>query len=92
MTNLLVTYLTTSVIISFLMQAKVFGISFMKFILSITTNQVIISNINSMNEYSDLTNSWYYDIGYQIWLNLLVDAFLLHCFIPLIRMPTNCLK
>ena len=56
MTNLLVTYLTTSVVISFLMQAKVFGISFMGFILSITNDSTMISNINSMQEYADLTN------------------------------------
>ena len=92
MTNLLVTYLTTSVVISFLMQAKVFGISFMGFILSITNDSTMISNINSMQEYGDLTNEWYYDIGYQIWLNLLIDAFLLHCFMPLIRIPTNFFK
>ena len=38
----------------------------------LTTNSYIISNLESMEEYEDLTSTWYMSIGYQLWFNMLI--------------------
>lgn len=60
----------TNTLITFLMQADIFGISILNFLKSITTSPDLINNINSMSVYQDLIPRWYKDIGYQIWFNL----------------------
>ena len=72
MTNLLITYISTTVLITFLMQANVFNISFKSTMSKLTTNSYIISNLESMEEYEDLTSTWYMSIGYQLWFNMLI--------------------
>lgn len=64
------------------MQANVFGLSVMDFLDKLVTSNNLKNNIKSINEYSDLTSSWYKDIGYQIWLNIFLMVFLPQIFQP----------
>ena len=84
MTNLMVTYICTTVLITFLLQANIFGISFKKFVrMFLPENSLLLRNANTLEEYNDFTNDWYKDIGYQIWLNWLILSIVPHIFMPL---------
>lgn len=76
MTNLLITYISTTVLITFLIQANVFQISFKSFIRSLISDKNLLNNLSLISEYSDLSSSWYKDIGYQIWFNVFTLTFI----------------
>lgn len=76
MTNMFYVNFLTNTLITFLMQADIFGLSVMKFMNAITTSQDLHNNIASMSQYQDLIPRWYKDIGYQIWFNLFTMIFL----------------
>lgn len=83
MTNLMITYICTTVLITFLLQANIFGLSFKRVVKIFTSNASMISNAESLTDYDDFTNDWYVDIGYQIWLNWLILAFIPHSLMPI---------
>lgn len=66
------------------MQANVFGISFKNSMLYFVSDEAIIQNLMSLREYEDLTHDWYLDIGYQIWFNSLILAFIPHFTLPIV--------
>lgn len=80
--NLFITYLCTTVLITFLLQAKTFGISFKNFISVFVNNGSLNDNLKSLKEYSDFDPDWYIDIGYQICLTWIIMA--IH---PALTMP-----
>ena len=83
--NLFITYVTTTVLITFLLQANIFQISFKSFIRHFASlHKSLLDNLGSLPEYSDLTPDWYWDIGYQIWFNLFLLTFIPHSFMPFI--------
>lgn len=84
-TNLFLTYISTTVLITFLMQAYIFKISFKSLVLKLTSNTYIVDNLNSMNEFSDLTSTWYNEIGYQIWFNMLIESLIPHLILPVVH-------
>jgi hypothetical protein len=84
MTNLLITYLSTTVLITFLMQANVFSISFKSIIKGFITDPTLLNNLSQIAEYYDLGSPWYRDIGYQIWFNVFTLSFIPHIFMPLV--------
>ena len=83
MTNLMVTYICTTVLITFLLQANIFGVSFKKFVQMFVRDNELLKNAGTLTDYNDFTNEWYKDIGYQIWLNWLILALVPHTFMPL---------
>ena len=68
------------------MQANIFGISFKNAISYFVNDNNIITNLSNLREYQDLTHQWYLDIGYQIWFNSLILAFIPHLFLPLVNL------
>ena len=93
MTNLLISYISTTVLITFLvffpliqMQANVFSISFKSFMLRITSDKTIARNVATLQEYNDLTTTWYSHIGYQIWFNMLIESLIPHLVLPLVHL------
>ena len=76
MTNMFIMELITTTLITFLMQANIFGLSILTFWNNHVTSNDLKNNIFSMNEYSDLIPRWYKDIGYQIWFNIFIMIFL----------------
>lgn len=84
MTNLLITYMSTTVMITFLMQANVFKISFKSIISHLIKDKTLLDNLSQMAEYYDLTSNWYRDIGYQIWFNVFILGFVPHVFMPIV--------
>ena len=91
MTNLLITYISTTVLITFLMQANVFKISFKSIIKNFIQDQSLLNNLASLTEYYDLTSNWYRDIGYQIWFNVLVLSLVPHIFMPIVMHIMECI-
>lgn len=91
MTNLLITYISTTVLITFLMQANVFHISFKSFIKNFIQDKSLLDNLSNLTEYYDLTSTWYRDIGYQIWFNVFLLSFIPHLFMPLILYFGECM-
>ena len=83
MTNLLITYISTTVLITFLIQANVFQISFKSVMKSLISDKDLLLNLSLISEYYDLTSSWYKDIGYQIWFNVFTLTFI-PLYMPLI--------
>jgi hypothetical protein len=83
MTNLFIIYITTTVMITFLMQANIFGISFKNIVEFFITNDDLKNNLASVEEYKDFVTYWYKDIGYQIWLNWLILSIFPHPIMPL---------
>lgn len=75
--NLFYTYLCTTALITFLLQARVFGVSF-KYLLSyFINNSYLVNNLESLNDYEDFVPYWYVDIGYQLcftWAILAVQV------------------
>lgn len=92
MTNLLITYISTTVLITFLMQANIFHISFKSIIHGLIRDPTLLANLSQMTEYYDLTSNWYRDIGYQIWFNLLILSFVPHLFMPLVLHVMECIN
>lgn len=86
MTNLFIMDFLTTTLITFLMQANVFGLSILSLYGRLITDKDLSNNIRSMSEYSDLTPRWYKDIGYQIWFNIFIMCFLPQAFQPLFYM------
>jgi hypothetical protein len=76
MTNLFIMNFLTTTLITFLMQADIFGLSVMNFMRLLVSSPDLINNINSIDVYRDLIPRWYKDIGYQIWFNIFVMIFL----------------
>ena len=74
------------------MQANVFGISFKNAMLYFVTDNQIIMNLTNLREYGDLTHDWYLDIGYQIWFNSFILAFIPHFTLPIISSLLLCVK
>ena len=83
MTNLLIIYICTTVLITFLLQANIFGISFKKAVKFLISDNDFLANLEEMPEYSDFSQDWYADIGYQIWLNWIILAVIPHTFMPI---------
>lgn len=71
-TNLLMTYLCTTVLITFLLQANIGSISFKSFVSFFVSNSYLSSNIDSLGQYSDFVSEWYTTIGYQIFLTWVI--------------------
>lgn len=92
MTNLLITYISTTVLITFLIQANVFQISFKSFIGKLIKDQQLLNNLSLIKEYNDLNTSWYKDIGYQIWFNVFILSFIPHLYMPLVMHLIECLS
>lgn len=83
MTNMFIMNFLTTTLITFLMQANIFGLSVMNFLRKLVTSNDLINNISSITEYSDLIPQWYKDIGYQIWFNIFIMIFLPQLLQPL---------
>lgn len=83
MTNLFIMNFLTTTLITFLMQADIFSLSVMKFLDKMVSSPDLKNNIISMSEYSDMTSSWYKDIGYQIWMNIFMLMFIPHTIEPI---------
>lgn len=84
MTNLLIAYLSTTVLITFFMQANVFSISFKSIIKNFISDADLLNNLSKISEYRDLSSRWYLDIGYQIWFNVFTLSFIPHLFMPIV--------
>jgi hypothetical protein len=84
MTNLLITYLSTTVLITFLIQSNVFGISFKSTIKNVISDPNLLNNLSKISEYRDFSSRWYLDIGYQIWFNVFTLSFIPHLFMPIV--------
>jgi hypothetical protein len=92
MTNLLITYATTTALITFLMQANVFSISFKSIIGHFITDPTLKINLSTIKEYYDLTSFWYRDIGYQIWFNIFLMSFFPHIIMPFYFYLMECIN
>lgn len=92
MTNLLITYVSTTVLITFLMQANVFKISFKSIIKGFITDPTLLDNLSQIAQYQDLGSAWYRDIGYQIWFNVFTLSFIPHIFMPVVFHIMECIN
>lgn len=66
------TYLCTTVLITFLLQASIGSISFKSFVAFFISNSYMSSNVDSLGQYSDFVSEWYPTIGYQIFLTWVI--------------------
>ncbi|MBS1890027.1 MAG: hypothetical protein JST59_01935 [Actinobacteria bacterium] len=78
------TYTFTTFVITFLLKANIYNISFKSVITMFVTNEYLLSNANSIVEYKDFTRVWYADIGYQIVINWVVLSLIPHIFQPIL--------
>lgn len=84
--NLFYTYVCTTILITVLLQADLFGISFKQFAgLFLAEDSVYLTNLNSLGSYDDMVANWYIDIGYKIWFTWLILAFSVHSFWPILQ-------
>jgi hypothetical protein len=90
--NLVIIYIITTVIIGFLLQAQLFGITFKNLIPELFSDSTLQDNADDLTGYSDLTNYWYVDIGYQIWFTWLILAFSPHIAMPFFHYGMECLN
>lgn len=65
------------------MQAQFWGFSFKSIIEGLVQDSALLKNISILPEFSDFTHDWYLEIGYQIWFNFLMLAFVPHVILPL---------
>lgn len=80
--NLFFTYICTTVVITFLLQAKIGNISFKDLISYFVNSSYLTDNIKSLDTYEDFISGWYANIGYQICLTWVI--MIIH---PCITMP-----
>jgi hypothetical protein len=74
MRSLFYTYVCTTTLITVLLQADIFGLSFKQIILSFTSNDYLTDNGGMLLSFNDFVPFWYVDIGYKINLTLLIMA------------------
>lgn len=92
MKNLVIIYIITTVVIGFLLQANLFGIEFKNVIPDLINDSTLQTNAALLSDYSELGNTWYVDIGYQIWLTWLIMALSPHSFMPIYHYLIECLN
>jgi len=73
--NLFFVYISTTVLITLIIQANLLSISFKSLITYLVANDSIKANAESMSEYSDFVSDWYVSIGYQILFNAIILVF-----------------
>lgn len=89
--NLFLTYTFTTFIITFLLQARILDISFKFVITRFISDPTLLSNVNMLVEYEDLSRAWYLDIGYKITMNWITFAIIPHIFQPIILVISECI-
>ncbi len=72
--NLFLTYFFSTVFITMFMQAKFDNFIPKDLVKYISSSDSIQMNLKEMNEFQDLTNGWYLDVGYQIWITWFILA------------------
>ena len=55
------------------------------------TDTTLLTNLNNLAEYSDLSAAWYLDIGYQIWFNWVILG-LVHFAMPAVHCLLECIN
>lgn len=83
-------YIITTVIIGLLLQSYVLGIQFKNLIPSLTDSSYLSGNANDMDSYSDFDNTWYTNIGYQIWITWIILAVSPHIAMPIYFYIMEC--
>lgn len=83
--NLFVVYTCTTVLILFLLQANIFTISFKGLIRQFIGSGQLNDNASTLIEYRDFTSGWYIDIGYQIWMTMIILVVSPHAFMPIMH-------
>lgn len=79
------TYLCTTVLITFLLQANIGSISFKSFVSFFVSNSYLSSNLESLGQYSDFVSEWYTTIGYQIFLTWVIMIIHPNLTMPLVH-------
>lgn len=87
--NLFLTYTFTTFVITFLLQANLFKISFKTIINGFISSDYLRKNSAALTEYNDLTRSWYADIGYKIVINWVTFSLIPHIIQPLILLVSE---
>lgn len=72
--NLFLTYFFSTVFITIFMQARFDNFSPKELVKYISSSEDILMNLKEMNDFNDLTNGWYLDVGYQIWVTWFILA------------------
>ncbi len=72
--NLFITYFFSTVFITMFMQARFDSFAPKDLVKYISSSDSIQMNLNEMNDFQDLTNGWYLDVGYQIWITWFILA------------------
>ncbi len=72
--NLFLTYFFSTVFITIFMQARFDSFAPKDLVKYISSSETILMNLKEMNDFNDLTDGWYLDVGYQIWITWLILA------------------
>ena len=83
--NYFLIYFITTFILTILLQAELWGISFKYITATILSNPYLISNLNSLDSFSDFTRKWYNQIGYKICITWIISSLVPHIYDPLIQ-------
>lgn len=67
----------------FLLQADLFGVHFKNLIPNLFNDSYLQQNASDLEDYTEMSNNWYIDIGYKIWFAWLLLAFSPHLIMPL---------